>query len=83
MARYLGEFADAGLVNIAGGCCGNTPEHIAAIARALVDRPPRRLSVPAAHAGRAPAASEPPRPSRRGRCACRARSRSRSSRASS
>ena len=33
MARYLGEFADAGLVNIAGGCCGNTPEHIAAIAQ--------------------------------------------------
>src|SRR5450432_3047084 len=35
MGRYLGEFADAGLVNIAGGCCGNTPDHIAAIAKAL------------------------------------------------
>jgi 5-methyltetrahydrofolate--homocysteine methyltransferase len=35
MARYLARFADAGLINIAGGCCGNTPEHIAAIARAL------------------------------------------------
>src|ERR1022692_486818 len=35
MARYLSQFADGGLVNIAGGCCGNTPEHIAAIARAL------------------------------------------------
>src|SRR6185312_1305185 len=44
MARYLDEFAQAGLVNIAGGCCGNTPEHIAAIARALADRPPRPLS---------------------------------------
>ena len=35
MARFLGDFADAGLINIAGGCCGNTPEHIAAIAKAL------------------------------------------------
>jgi 5-methyltetrahydrofolate--homocysteine methyltransferase len=41
MGRYLGEFAQAGLLNIAGGCCGNTPEHIAAIARALEGRPPR------------------------------------------
>src|SRR5271168_3334754 len=43
MARYLGEFARAGLINIAGGCCGNTPEHIAAIAKALDGRPPRPL----------------------------------------
>ncbi len=42
MARYLGDFARAGLINIAGGCCGNTPEHIAAIAKALEGRPPRR-----------------------------------------
>ena len=35
MARYLGDFAKGGLINIAGGCCGNTPEHIAAIAKAL------------------------------------------------
>jgi 5-methyltetrahydrofolate--homocysteine methyltransferase len=35
MARYLSEFARGGLINIAGGCCGNTPEHIAAIAKAL------------------------------------------------
>jgi 5-methyltetrahydrofolate--homocysteine methyltransferase len=41
MARYLGDFARAGLINIAGGCCGNTPEHIAAIAKALEDLPPR------------------------------------------
>jgi len=41
MGRYLGEFADAGLVNIAGGCCGNTPDHIAAIARALEHKEPR------------------------------------------
>ena len=43
MARYLGEFAQGGLINIAGGCCGNTPEHIAAIAKALDGRPPRVL----------------------------------------
>jgi 5-methyltetrahydrofolate--homocysteine methyltransferase len=42
VARYLSEFAHAGLVNIAGGCCGNTPEHIAAIARALEGLPPRK-----------------------------------------
>jgi len=41
MARYLGEFAKGGLINIAGGCCGNTPEHIAAIAKALNGREPR------------------------------------------
>jgi 5-methyltetrahydrofolate--homocysteine methyltransferase len=44
MARFLGEFVDSGLVNIAGGCCGNTPEHIAAIAKALDGRHPRELS---------------------------------------
>ena len=43
MARSLREFARAGLINIAGGCCGNTPEHIAAIAKALADEPPRPL----------------------------------------
>jgi 5-methyltetrahydrofolate--homocysteine methyltransferase len=45
MARYLSEFAREGLVNIAGGCCGNTPEHIAAIAKALDGLPPRKLRV--------------------------------------
>ncbi len=44
MARFLGDFARAGLINIAGGCCGNTPEHIAAIARALEGRHPRELA---------------------------------------
>jgi 5-methyltetrahydrofolate--homocysteine methyltransferase len=42
MARYLGDFARGGLINIAGGCCGNTPEHIAAIAKALENKPPRK-----------------------------------------
>jgi 5-methyltetrahydrofolate--homocysteine methyltransferase len=45
MARYLGDFARSGLINIAGGCCGNTPEHIAAIAKALEGKAPRRLGV--------------------------------------
>src|SRR5688572_15636738 len=43
MARYLSQFADGGLINIAGGCCGNTPEHIAAIAKALEGRHPREI----------------------------------------
>jgi 5-methyltetrahydrofolate--homocysteine methyltransferase len=42
MARYLAGFAQAGLINIAGGCCGNTPEHIAAIAKALEGQAPRK-----------------------------------------
>ncbi len=46
MGRYLGEFAQGGLINIAGGCCGNTPEHIAAIAKALDGRPPREIPGP-------------------------------------
>jgi len=44
MGRYLGEFAEGGLINIAGGCCGNTPEHIAAIAQSLAGRHPRDLA---------------------------------------
>ncbi len=43
MAEALGEFARTGLVNIVGGCCGTTPEHIAAIAAAVADVPPRIL----------------------------------------
>ena len=43
MARYLSDFAKGGLINIAGGCCGNTPEHIAAIAKALEGKAPRKL----------------------------------------
>jgi 5-methyltetrahydrofolate--homocysteine methyltransferase len=48
MGRFLGDFAKNGLINIAGGCCGNTPEHIAAIAKAVTGLPPRALSKPAA-----------------------------------
>jgi 5-methyltetrahydrofolate--homocysteine methyltransferase len=43
MATTLGEFARAGLVNIVGGCCGTTPEHIAAIAAAVKGQEPRRI----------------------------------------
>ncbi len=43
MARHLGHFAKDGLINIAGGCCGNTPAHIAAIAKALDDQPGRAI----------------------------------------
>ncbi|HVZ51022.1 MAG TPA: methionine synthase, partial [Pseudolabrys sp.] len=43
MAELLGEFAEAGLVNVVGGCCGTTPEHIAAIARAVAGKAPRPI----------------------------------------
>ncbi len=47
MARHLGEFAEAGLVNIVGGCCGTTPEHIHAIAEAVKGKAPRAIPEPA------------------------------------
>ena len=43
MARVLREFADAGWLNIVGGCCGTTPAHIKAIADAVADLPARGL----------------------------------------
>jgi 5-methyltetrahydrofolate--homocysteine methyltransferase len=43
MAGLLAEFADAGLVNIVGGCCGTTPAHIRAIAESVRGKPPRKL----------------------------------------
>ncbi|UFM64354.1 methionine synthase [Paracoccus sp. MA] len=43
MAAQVAEFAREGLVNVVGGCCGSTPEHIAAIARAVADLPPRAI----------------------------------------
>ena len=42
-AGLLAEFAQAGFVNIAGGCCGTTPEHIAAIGAAVAALPPRTV----------------------------------------
>ena len=40
-ARLVRDFAQSGFVNIIGGCCGTTPEHIRAIAEAVQDVPPR------------------------------------------
>src|SRR5262252_6903873 len=42
-SRLLGEFARNGFVNIVGGCCGTTPEHIRAIAQAVKGVPPRKV----------------------------------------
>jgi 5-methyltetrahydrofolate--homocysteine methyltransferase len=46
MAGIIREFAEHGLVNVVGGCCGTTPEHIRAIAEAVRDLPPRRPAAP-------------------------------------
>ena len=46
MARQIGEWARAGWINIAGGCCGTTPEHIAAIARRVSAYRPRGVHDP-------------------------------------
>src|ERR687884_397689 len=42
-SRYLGEFARDGLVNVVGGCCGTTPEHVQAIVAAVAGQAPRRV----------------------------------------
>ena len=41
MAKIIKEFSDSGLVNLVGGCCGTTPDHIKAIANAVKDIQPR------------------------------------------
>jgi 5-methyltetrahydrofolate--homocysteine methyltransferase len=43
MAAMLGEFARAGLVNLVGGCCGTTPDHVRAIAAAVEGVTPRAV----------------------------------------
>ncbi|MCQ8811683.1 homocysteine S-methyltransferase family protein, partial [Escherichia coli] len=40
-AALIGGFAAEGLVNLVGGCCGTTPEHVAAVASAVADQAPR------------------------------------------
>lgn len=45
-AALVKEWADAGQVNVLGGCCGSTPGHIAAIAAAVKALPPRKLASP-------------------------------------
>ena len=47
MAAVLGEFAANGWLNLVGGCCGSTPAHIAAIARAVRGLAPRKVPVTA------------------------------------
>jgi 5-methyltetrahydrofolate--homocysteine methyltransferase len=42
-SRFLRQFSEDGLVNLVGGCCGTTPEHTSAIARAVAGLPPRRV----------------------------------------
>lgn len=42
-AGYIAEFADAGLVNLVGGCCGTAPPHIAEIAKVVEGKAPREL----------------------------------------
>jgi 5-methyltetrahydrofolate--homocysteine methyltransferase len=57
-ARLLREFAEAGLVNLVGGCCGTTPAHVRAIGEAALALPPRplppRRERPAQYAGLEP-----------------------------
>jgi 5-methyltetrahydrofolate--homocysteine methyltransferase len=50
MADLLGEFAREGWLNLVGGCCGSTPEHIRAIGETVRSSPPRRPREPAAFA---------------------------------
>ncbi len=43
MSEQVGEWAESGLINILGGCCGSTPDHIKAIADAIDGLPPRKV----------------------------------------
>ena len=45
-AKQVREWAEQGIVNIVGGCCGTTPEHIAAIAATARSLPPRKIPQP-------------------------------------
>ena len=47
MAEVLGEFAQAGFLNMVGGCCGTTPDHIAVIGQAVAKAKPRVVPKPA------------------------------------
>lgn len=44
-SAFLKEFAESGFINVVGGCCGTTPDHIRAIAKAVVPLPPRKIPV--------------------------------------
>ena len=43
MAEIIGEFAGSGFVNLVGGCCGTTPEHIRELRRVMDDKAPRKI----------------------------------------
>lgn len=43
---FIAEWAATGLINVVGGCCGTTPGHIAAMARAVAGHPPRKPATP-------------------------------------
>jgi 5-methyltetrahydrofolate--homocysteine methyltransferase len=43
MAEIIGEFASSGFVNLVGGCCGTTPEHIRELRRVIDDKAPRKI----------------------------------------
>lgn len=43
MAQQIGEWADAGYLNVVGGCCGTTPLHIQAMAQAVKGKAPRKI----------------------------------------
>lgn len=43
MAEQLAEWADAGFINVIGGCCGTTPDHISVIAKTMSNKAPRKL----------------------------------------
>jgi 5-methyltetrahydrofolate--homocysteine methyltransferase len=45
MAEQIREYAEKGLINIIGGCCGTTPEHIKAIAELVKNYEPRKINV--------------------------------------
>ena len=57
MEGYTDDFAASGFINLVGGCCGNTPEHIAAIARAAERHAPRAVPKMAPFA--TPASADP------------------------
>ena len=45
-SEQVRDWAESGIVNIVGGCCGTTPAHIAAIAEAVREYPPRKIPSP-------------------------------------
>jgi 5-methyltetrahydrofolate--homocysteine methyltransferase len=45
-AALIREWAEAGWINVIGGCCGSTPAHIAAMAKAVASHAPRRIAMP-------------------------------------